>query len=156
MADHRATIEDAVRCENLLAVVEAIFLWLCASKGRTVAAAVEELPVNLDALGAARAAFGHSGAYRGDTAVARQSRFHEELNTSDKDALARSVLQLHEKVSEERKRAPWVWEDQGVLFSDVDVERPPDGALQVGLAWRNDYYLEPLRGIAKQLAEARQ
>ncbi len=156
LADHRATIEDAVRCENLLAVVEAIFLWLCASKGMTVAAAVEELPVDLDALGAARAAFGHSGAYRGETAVARQSRFHEELDTSDKDALARSVLQLHEKVSEERKRAPWVWEDQGVLFSDVDVERPPDGALQVGLAWRNDYYLEPLRDIAKQLAEARQ
>lgn len=156
LADHRATIEDAVRCEDLLAVVEAIFLWLCASKGKTVEAAVAELPVDLDALGAARAAFGHSGAYRGDTAVARQSRFHEQLDTSSKVALARSVLLLHEKVSEDRKRAPWVWEDQGVLFSDVDVERPSDRALQVGLAWRNDYYLEPLQGIAKQLAEVRQ
>ncbi len=153
LADHRATIGDAVRCEDLLAVVEAIFLWLCASKGKTVPAAVADLPVDLDALGTARAAFGHSGAYRGDTAVARQSRFHEQLDTSDKVALARSVL---EKVSEERKRAPWVWEDQGVLFSDVDVERPSDRALQVGVAWRNDYYLEPLQGIAKQLAEVRQ
>jgi len=155
LTDHQATIEDAVRCEDLLAVVEAIFLWLCASKGKTVEAAVAELPVDLDALGAARAAFGHSGAYRGDTAVARQSRFHERLDTSSRVALARSVIVLHEKVSEERKRAPWVWEDQGVLFSNVHVERPSDRALQVGLAWRNDYYLEPLQGIAKQLAEVR-
>ena len=62
---------------------------------------------------------------------------------------------LHGQVSEERKRAPWVWEDQGVLFSDVDIDRPADSALQVGLAWRNDYYLEPLRGIVKQLSEVR-
>lgn len=156
LADHRATIEDAVRCEDLLAVVEAIFLWLCASKGKSVAAAVADLPVDLDALGAARAAFGHSGAYRGETAVARQSRLHKQLDTSSTVALARSVLLLHEKVSKGRRRAPWVWEDQGVLFSDVDVERPSHSALQVGLAWRNDYYLAPLQGIAKQLAEVRQ
>ena len=41
------------------------------------------------------------------------------------------------------------------LFSDVDIDRPADSALQVGLAWRNDYYLEPLRGIVKQLSEVR-
>jgi len=137
-------------------VLEAVFLWLCASKGKTLQAAVGDLPVDLNALGSARAAFGHSGVYRGETAVARHSRFHEQLDTSSNVALARSVLLLHEKVSEERKRAPWVWEDQGVLFSDVGVERPPDAALQVGLAWRNDYYLEPLQGIAEQLAELRQ
>jgi hypothetical protein len=156
LPDHRATIEDVVRCEDLLAVMEAVFLWLCASKSKSVEAAATDLPVDLDALGAARAAFGNSGTYRGDTAVARHCRFHEQLDTSSHVALARSVLMLHEKVSAERKRASWVWEDQGLLFSDVDVERPPDVALQVGLAWRNDYYLEPLRGIAKQLSEVRQ
>jgi hypothetical protein len=156
LPEHRATIEDAIRCENLLAVVEAVFLWLCASKGKTLDVAVTDLPVDLDALGAARAAFGHSGHYRGDTAVARHNWFHERLDTSSPIALARSVLLLHEKVNEERKRAPWVWEDQGVLRSDVDVERPSDRALQVGLAWRNDYYLYPLKSIAGQLAEVQQ
>ena len=39
LAEHRAKIEDAVRCEDLLAVVEAVFLWLCARKGKTVQAA---------------------------------------------------------------------------------------------------------------------
>lgn len=156
MPDHQATIEDVIRCENLLAVVEAVFFWLCASKGKTLDAAVVDLPVDLDALGAARAAFGHSGHYRGDTAVARHSWFHERLDTSSHVALARSVLLLHEKVNEERKRAPWVWEDQGLLRSDLDVERPSDRALQVGLAWRNDYYLHPLKSIAGQLAEVRQ
>ena len=156
LPDHRAAIQDAVRCEDLLSVLEAVFLWLCASKGKTLDDAVADLPVDLGTLATARAAFAHSGAYRGDTAVARHSRFSEQLDTSGHVALARSVLGLHEKVSEERGRAPWVWEDQGVLFSDIDVERPAEVMLQVGLAWRNDYYLEPLQGIAKQLAEARQ
>ena len=76
-------------------MVEAIFLWLCASKGKTVAAAVADLPVDLDVLSAARAAFGHSGAYRGDTAVSRQSRFHEQLDTSSTVALARMPERKH-------------------------------------------------------------
>ncbi|MBN1457927.1 MAG: hypothetical protein JXA57_00230 [Armatimonadetes bacterium] len=152
---HQATIQDVVRCEDLLAVVEAVFLWLCSSKGKTVEVVAKDLPVDLDALAAARVAFGHSGTYRGETAISRYNRFHEQLDTSSYVALLRSVLMLHEQVSEERKRAPWVWEDQGVLFSDLDVDRPADTALQVGLAWRNDYYLEPLRGIAKQLSEVR-
>ena len=156
LTNHRATIGDVKRCEDLLAVVQAIFHWLCASKGMTVEAAVADLPVNLQALGAARESFGHSGAYQGDTAAARHSRFHEQLVTSNNVELARSVLRLHEKVSEERKRAPWVWEDHGVLLSDVEVEHPSDSELQVGLPWRNDYYLAPLQSIAKQLAEARQ
>lgn len=137
-------------------ILEAVFLWLCASKGKTLDRAVADLPVDLGAPATARAAFAHSGAYRGDTAVARHGRFCELLDTSSLVALARSVLLLHEKVSAERRRAPWVWEDQGVLFSDVDVERPDDVTLRVGLAWRNDHYLAPLQGIAKQLAEVRQ
>ena len=156
LPNHRATIGDVIRCEDLLAAVQAIFHWLCASKGMTVEAAVADLPVDLQALGAARESFGHSGAYQGNTAAARHSRFHEQLVTSNNVELARSVLLLHEKVSDERKRAPWVWEDHGVLLSDVEVEHPSDSELQVGLSWRNDYYLAPLQSIAKQLAEARQ
>ncbi len=57
-------------------------------------------------------------------------------------------------MSEERRRAAWVWEENGLLRSDVDVAKPADADLQVGLVWRNDYYLFPLRNIALQLAEA--
>ena len=42
-------------------------------------------------------------------------------------------------------------EDDGRLQSDADVTRPTKAALTVGLAWRNDYYLRPLRNIAMQL-----
>jgi hypothetical protein len=156
LREHQATIEDTIRCEDLLALVEAIFLWLCASKGKTIDVAVSDLPVDLDAIEAARKSFGHSGHYRGDTAIARHERFHRQLDTTSRTTLARSVLSLHESVCEERGRAPWIWEDQGVLFSDVDVERPTEDELQVGLAWRNDYYLKPLRNIAEQLSEVRQ
>jgi hypothetical protein len=153
---YRPTLRDVARCEDLLAVVEGVFLWLCASKGKSVQAAVADLAIDLTALGQARGAFAHSGTYRGDTAIARQERLRSQLDTSDKVALARSVLQLHEEVSKERGRAPWVWEDQGLLISDVEVERPTEVQLQVGVAWRNDYYLHPLQEIAKQLARVRQ
>ena len=150
--DHKQTIQNVARCEDLLAVVEAVFLWLCSSKGKTVESVAKDLPVDLDALTTARDAFKESGNYSGKTAGAHFKLFHEQLDTSSHCALLRSVLKLHKKVSEERKWAPWVWEDRGTLSSDMDVDRPANTALQVGLAWRNDYYLEPLRGIAKQLS----
>ena len=85
--------------------------------------------------------------------MARHGRLFEQLDTSSRAVMARSVLRLHEQVNGERGRAPWVWEELGVLRSDVDVERPADRELQVGVAWRNDYYLYPLGSIASQLAE---
>lgn len=150
---HLETIMDAIRCEDLLAPVEAVFLWLCACKGLTVEAAVADLTLDLASLETARVEFGSSGHYGSGTAFTRQARFHEQLDTSSHSALARSVLRLHEQVSQERKRAAWVWEDQGVLNGDIDIARPSDPELQVGLAWRNDYYLYPLKSIALQLDE---
>lgn len=154
LPEHRATIGDAIRCEDLLAVIEAVFLWLCAGRGQTVEAAVKDLSVDLDALESARKSFEDSGFYGSGTAHERHRRFHEELDPSSKVKLARSVLLLHEMVSEERRRAPWVREEHGVLLSDVEVERPSEHELQVGAAWRNDYYLAPLQNIVQQLSEA--
>ncbi len=153
LPQHSAVLEDTIRCENLLSVVESIFLWLCASKGETVESAVADLPVDLRALESARSAFNNSGSYRSGTALARQTQLYKHLDTSSHPALARSVLELHRKVSEERRRAAWVWEENGRLRSDVDVEKPKEHHLQVGLVWRNDYYLLPLREITKQLME---
>lgn len=155
LPDHREAIQDAIRCENLLAVVEPVFLWLCASKGKTIEAAVADLPVDLEALEVARADFGESGLYRGNTAVARHGLLHERLDTSSHVALARSVVELHKNVSDKRGRAAWIWEDNGVLHSEIDVDRPPNKELQVGVVWRNDYYLYPLKCISQQLAEVR-
>lgn len=155
LSEHRDTIENAVRCEDLLAILEAIFEWLCASKGTTVEAAVANLPVDLVALETVRASFGHSGNYQGYAANSRQRRFHDGLDTSNPVALAKSVLLLHQEISEDRRRSPWVWEDHRVLHADVDFDHPARDQLRVGFAWRNDYYLAPLQRIAKQLAEMR-
>ena len=153
LPEHRAAIEGVVHCENLLAVVEAIFLWLCASKGRRLDEVVVDLPVNLSDLARARTDFAHSGTYRDGTARDRHRLFCEKLDTSTAAALARSVLLLHKEVSKTRGQASWVWEDQGILCSDMELEPPTDVEFQVGLAWRNDYYLTPLKAIAKGLAE---
>ena len=73
------------------------------------------------------------------------------LDTSSVLTLARSVLSLHKTVSCERQRAVWLWEEQGALRSDVDVYEPVKDDLEVGRAWRNDYYLHPLWSITQKL-----
>jgi hypothetical protein len=147
---HRHTIEEVLRCEDLLAVVESIFLWLCASRGHTVEAAVATMPVDLQALGAARDA-ASPARYTSEAARSRHGALCARLDTSSRPALARSVLDLHGEVCASRRRAPWVWEEEGRLQCDIEVSRPIAAQLQVGVAWRNDYYLSALEHIARQL-----
>jgi hypothetical protein len=155
LPEHAAALADVIRCEDLLAGLEAVFLWLCASKGGTVEVAVKDLPVDLAAFARARVGFAESGTYGDHTAAARHDRMRDGLDPSSKVTLARSVLELHAQVSKERRRAPWIWEDGGILHSDVEVTRPSEDQLRVGVAWRNDYYLLPLLSVARQLAEVR-
>jgi len=61
---------------------------------------------------------------------------------------------LHRVISEARGRAPWVWDEDGIVRSDVDLDLPPDAAFEVGVHWRNDYYLRPLKSVATLLEEA--
>ena len=155
LTDHAATLEDVLRCENLLAPLEAIFLTLCASRGQSVADVASSMKLDLAAIEDARAAFADSGIYRGKAARTRQEAFQTRLDTRSAEALARSVLQLHSDVSEQRSRAVWAWEDAGLLRSDVDAGRPTDDERAVGGAFRNDYYLAPLAAITQQLAAVR-
>ena len=104
----------------------------------------------------ARVEFGWSGVYSGRTAGDRQARFQQQLKTSNHLELARSVLSIHGKVSKERGRAAWVWTEGDKLLSDMEVRPPSANEFQIGVAWRNDYYLRPLRSIACQLDTARQ
>ena len=153
--EHGLTLNKVIRCENLLAVVEAVFKGLCASKGETIEEAASEFNVNLEAIEEARVAFGQSGSYGSGTAASRQALIHNELNTSSRVELARSVLNLHQKVCDARGRAIWVWDDNGKLHSDVSAIKPDGKQLEIGRAWRNDYYLQPLKNIVRQLSGLR-
>ena len=153
LVGHSPVLNRVIDCENLLAVLEGIFYRLCCARGESIEALAESLPVHLGEIQNAREAFAGSGTYTGEAAGKREVRLHETVDTSSAARLARSVLSLHQAVSEERQRAAWVWEDQGTLRSDVDVAEPDEADLKVGLAWRNDYYLRPLSSIARQLEE---
>ena len=152
LEEHRPVLRSVIDCENLLAVLEGIFYRLCCARGESVDALADTLPVHLGKIQKARKAFARIGIYPGgQTARKRQVRLYETADISSTTKLLRSVLSLHQAVSEERQRAPWVWEEQGKLRSDVDVVEPDKADLKVGLAWRNDYYLRPLSSIARQL-----
>ena len=153
LKEHGPVLGRMVDCENLLAVLEAIFYRLCCASGRSFDVVANELPVHLDEIEKARGAFASSATYALQSAGNREGRLHDTIDTSSLPRLARSVLTLHEAVCEERQRAAWVWEDQATLRSDVDVTEPDQAELAISVAWRNDYYLRPLHSIAKQLRE---
>ena len=152
LEEHRSELRSVIDCENLLAVLEGIFYRLCCARGESVDALADTLPVHLGKIQKARKAFARIGTYPGgQTARERQVRLYDTIDTSSTTKLAHSVLELHRAVCKERQRAPWVWEEQGTLRSDVDVVEPDKADLKVGQAWRNDYYLRPLFSIARQL-----
>ena len=154
LTSHTAIIQNTIRCENLISVIEAVFMFLCYSKGKSVPDAVAGLDIDLESVETARMHFGTSGEYKGNTASIRKTRFFELIDTTSVEALSRSVLLLHQKVSKDRGRAVWAWEENGLIQSDLDLDNPPEPQeFQVGVAWRNDYYLYPLREISRQLTE---
>jgi hypothetical protein len=155
LPEHKSALENVLRCENLISILETVFYWLCASKGVSITKAVEKMPVNLEHLRTAFKAFTDSGNYGDGIARKRQRRIINILDLANAESLARSVLLLHEKVSTKRGRAAWVWEENGTLHSDTEFSHPPAEYFEIGGAWRNDYYLHPLKSISRQLREIR-
>ena len=148
---HRKTIQNAIRCEDVLAVVESIFYKLCSSNGKSFDEI--ELGVNLTDFRAALEAFSESGTYSG-IASSRHSQYRELLDPEDDERLMLSVMEIHDSVCKGKGQSAWVWlEDSGSLSSDADIESPSSQELTVGLAWRNDYYLRPLQRIVRQIEE---
>lgn len=151
--NHKEALENAIRCENLLSVVLGVFDWLRSSNGKKVELAGEELQkLNLGQLSLAIENFSASGHYEGGTSKTRHEWFVATLDTTSHVALARSVLELHKKVSEARNRSTWVWEENECLRCDVPIENFDPERLVLGKSWTNDYYLYPLKCIADELA----
>lgn len=151
--EHAAVIDNVVRCENYLSVLESIFLFTCAWGGtrQSFSEAAAELGVDLQQLSVAQERFATSGQYEG-IARARVGAFADRIDTSSGEGLLRSVLEVHEWVAKGRGRAMWVWEDEGGrLVGDVDVRSPSEDQFVVGRAWRNDYFLSALGSVAQEL-----
>ncbi len=150
-----SVIDDVLRCENLLAVAETLFLAMCAGRGKKLEELAATLPLDLESLERARQEFSSSGVYFGATAIDRHRLLCEGLDTSKPAVCLGSVLKIHEQVCQVRNRSPWVWVEDGVLRSEIDVDPPSESEFVPGVAWRNDYYLQPLHAITAQLAQVR-
>ena len=154
LPEYVETINNVIACENLLAVVVFLFDWLCSQKGQKIKDAASKLPENLhNDLDPVYAAFKNSGVYT-RAAKTNHSCFCDKLDTSSNLTLLKSILEIHQNISERRKRALWVQLDENdVLVSDILVDKPDLANLKVGQLWYHDYYLWPLHNIANQIAE---
>lgn len=156
LPDHRDTLQDVLRCEGLLAPTEGVFRWLCRQAGSTVATAGAGLPVDLPALQDAQRAFRQSGTYQRGGARERWRLYANELDTSSATELIESLLRIHQRISEQRRRAPWIEVDEtGRLVSNVEVEAEDATQLDPSRGWRHSYYLRALGAVARQMAERR-
>lgn len=152
LEEHSDTLRNVVQCENLLSVIEAIFLGLCASNGRSLEQAMSDFPVDLKALKNALGEFGNSGHYK----TARKQEIYTGLRIQSGQELAKSIIELHKRVCDERRSSLWVWVENEMI--DVDEEVRDAGVqdrseFQVARAWRNDYYLTALQKISSQLKD---
>ena len=152
--EHVVTINNVIACENLLAVVVFLFDWLCSQKGKKVEEITTNLPDTLHSeLEPVLEEFKNSGVYT-KAAKTNHSCFCDKLDTSCNLALLHSILEIHRIISERRKRALWVRQDEkGYLISDIIIDPPNLENLKVGQLWYHDYYLWPLRNIANQITE---
>lgn len=152
LEEHSDTLRNVVRCENLLSVIEAIFLGLCASNGKSLEQVMSDFPVDLKALKNALGEFGNSGHYK----TARKQEIFTALQTQSGQELAKSIIELHKRVCDERRSSLWVWVENEMINVDeevreADVQDP--SKFQVAHAWRNDYYLTALKEISSELKD---
>jgi hypothetical protein len=152
LPEHEVTLRRVSLCENLLSVLEELFFWLCASKGDSLAVVADSIPLDLAAFRSALQDFQTVDLYRDSgSAASRHHRICDTLRVSSKQELLSSILELHQLVSKDRGRAPWVWEEDGHLRTDVTIDKPAEESLLVGYSWRNSYYLSRLHQLVHQL-----
>ena len=150
--EHRPALENILACENLLAPIESVFRWLCHHNGHKVHEAIRELPVEMSEFEGALIGFRDSGTYT-EGAKRRHALYSAELQISDREALVRSIVHIHKKVSDERRKAPWVYLDENDrLVSGIEASKPDRSEMIPGVSWRNDYYLGPLLSVARRLS----
>ena len=150
----KEALRNVVRCEELIATVEQIFLWLCTKSGMSLREAASALDTDLGALREAHKRFLGSGYYPPGGPSERWHLFADRLDLSDKDTLLESLLEIHFKVAGDRGRSPWIEPDEGGrLVADIDVDSVDDGPFVPGAVWTNSYYLSALESVAGRLEE---
>lgn len=153
LKEHSTTLMNVVRCENLLSVIEALFLGLCASDGKSLEQAMSDFQVDLTKfLTEFKKALIEFK--RGHYTTTRQKDIYNGLRTQSGQELAKSIIELHKRVCDERGSSLWVWVENEIINVDEevgDVRMPDPLKLQVEHAWRNDYYLTALQKISSQL-----
>jgi hypothetical protein len=149
--EYKSTFTRVQRCERLLATIEAVFEYACAEESpSTLAQLAAELPVDLLALAGAMECFADSGSY--DGLAAERVKSYQAISLKSKSELLRGLINQHAELSEARGNAPWLTvEDGDRIERRVSLARPSAEQLAPTSAWRNDYYLPTLQGLAHQL-----
>ncbi|WP_341253279.1 hypothetical protein [Euzebya pacifica] len=153
ISEHADQIQRVIDTEDTLAIIEATFVRLCAGAGEPLGTVASSLPVDLGLLREAHDRFVAVGPLRGGAARLRHGRISTMLDMSTAEAFARSILHLHHLAMDDRRRADWVTEENGILRGFVEIGDVDDDAFNVGQAWWNDYYLYAYTSISRQLAD---
>ena len=150
----RKSLDRVIACENLLAVLDSLFHWICGNTSKSLQDVAESLQplLDLEALENAKREFGIANRYKGETAKFRHGLYCDELKASGFSEVVESVLKIHEIICRSRGYAPQVWtEPGGKLLSDVEAENVDASEFEIGKAWRNHYYLGALRDVVRQI-----
>lgn len=148
-------LQHAMDCERYLAVIEAVFDYLCATPHaslRSVASGLDNDLVMMD-LRDARTKFRKSGDYGSDLVQKRYTSL-ANLDLADTYKLLMGLIDHHQAVSKGRGVDAWVSMLQGKLDFRRRADPPLAEALKPATAWRNSYYLRALQGLVNGLHPA--
>jgi len=85
--------------------------------------------------------------------AASRARLCASLDFQDKRSFFQSLIELHERICEDRQSGVWIrLEDGGYLRPLVDLPSSPEWKAEPGQQnWRNDYYFSPLLRLYRGL-----
>lgn len=153
---HREALINVLQCEAFISPLESLFMWMCSQNGRELSLMAAEVPLPVAQLPSAFDSFCDSGFYPSGGSRNRFDLYRQLTDVSSPLGFMESVMSIHKKIAEGRRRAPWATIENGRLVAGVEVDEPADGehlaaSMTPNLSWRNDYYLAPLRALALQL-----
>jgi hypothetical protein len=153
---HGEPLVNVLRCEAFISPLESLFMWMCSQNGRLLEQMVSEVPLPIDQVSAAFDGFCDSGLYPSGGSSNRFDLYRQLADVSSVPSFLESVMAIHKKIADGRRRAPWATIENGRLVASVEIDEQADkellaASLTPDLSWRNDYYLAPLRALALQL-----
>ncbi|HKZ38213.1 MAG TPA: hypothetical protein VJ184_11210 [Chryseolinea sp.] len=144
--------EDITRCEDFVATLDSVLMFLYKCEGEHIKNACSKLPLNIEDLKAAYSKFDSvSSRPTTGTVAQRYDLFLSNFDAETKEQFVEWLLHLHEQVVTSRGGLPWIEVINGKIAVHTEYFAADELQVTPGKGWRYPYYLDALASVYKGL-----